>query len=475
MLPRRVTRILVCAALAVAFAPAQASGADAHLSRKIAKARGFAAGSGMTIGAPQSVPSSPLPSSPATRSLPAGAEDIFSVTLAAGDRLDVSVAGEAGTDFDVYVLWPEATTTIGGYAGSSFTTANPEVLQFDAPLSGTYYLDIYNASSEGTYTLTHATTSATNAAEISRYGGADRYAVAIGLSQGNFSAGSSKHVVLASGLKFADALSSTGLAGVLGCPVLLTNGTTVTPALLREIERLGATEVALVGGPASISEGVRAILTTEGYTVTRYSGRDRYAVARNVANAVRQLNPNMDGYAFLASGEVYADALSASPYAYHMGYPVLLTRRAALPVDTSRAIADNGISTVVVSGGPASVSPGIVAGLTSQGIATTRLGGANRYEVAVNVSNYAIQHHWGDPSYIGIASGQKFADALTGGSTTGHRGGVQQLTPGTTLGTNCASFVTAWGDLGLVDSAVIYGGTASVGPTTEGRLAVILK
>jgi putative cell wall-binding protein len=154
---------------------------------------------------------------------------------------------------------------------------------------------------------------------------------------------------------------------------------------------------------------------------------------------------------------------------------VLLTRAAILPADTSRALAENGIKTVYISGGPASVSPAVASQIAGRGIATTRIGGANRYEVAVNLANFAIQQHWGNPTYIGIASGEKFPDALTGGSITGHRGGVLQLTPGARLGTNCAAFVGTWGRLGLVDDCVIYGGPASVSSTTEGRLAGILK
>ena len=50
--------------------------------------------------------------------------------------------------------------------------------------------------------------------------------------------------------RFADALSATGLAGALDCPILLTGRDSLPDATAGALSRLGVTRVVVVGGKA---------------------------------------------------------------------------------------------------------------------------------------------------------------------------------------------------------------------------------
>ena len=86
---------------------------------------------------------------------------------------------------------------------------------------------------------------------VTRIGGADRYDTAARVSQDVFPEGS-ELVAVASGLSDADALS----AGMYGVPVLLTDPNKLPAATAKEIVRLGAKDVIIVGGTAAVSKAV---------------------------------------------------------------------------------------------------------------------------------------------------------------------------------------------------------------------------
>lgn len=72
---------------------------------------------------------------------------------------------------------------------------------------------------------------------------------------------SSEWVVLARNDDFADAMSATGLAGALECPIILTNRDGLTPAATAEIQRLGATHAYVIGGPGAMPGNFEAQLS----------------------------------------------------------------------------------------------------------------------------------------------------------------------------------------------------------------------
>lgn len=92
------------------------------------------------------------------------------------------------------------------------------------------------------------------AGEVSRIGGADRYATAADLSRASFSPGVPL-VFLATGLGFADALA----AAALGSPVLLARPNCVPASVVAEIERLNPGAIVVLGGTAAMSDDVRRL------------------------------------------------------------------------------------------------------------------------------------------------------------------------------------------------------------------------
>ncbi|WP_256840323.1 cell wall-binding repeat-containing protein [Ornithinimicrobium faecis] len=155
----------------------------------------------------------------------------------------------------------------------------------------------------------------------------------------------------------------------------------------------------------------------------RISGDDRYATAAAVAAEY----PDGADVVYVASGENYADALSARDEAgaeagpapsgdnlWNEGQdggnaaPVLLTKVDHVPAATKAALEDLAPSQIIVVGGADVVSEATYEELG----ATERLDGANRYETAA-----AIAERWpeGTPTVF-LASGENYPDALSGGA-----------------------------------------------------------
>ena len=105
------------------------------------------------------IPGTAVPASPVIGTLDETADvrDVFSVSLAEGDRLTVSLTGDVGTDFDVFLYAPDAVAPIDvaepvdGSAGEEY----PEEFSYVATSAGTYYLDAYAYTGSGAYTLTY--------------------------------------------------------------------------------------------------------------------------------------------------------------------------------------------------------------------------------------------------------------------------------------------------------------------------------
>ncbi|MBR7742119.1 cell wall-binding repeat-containing protein [Phycicoccus sp. BSK3Z-2] len=87
---------------------------------------------------------------------------------------------------------------------------------------------------------------------LQRASGADRYEAAVNLSKMVF--GTAEAVVVVSGKKFPDALSSAPLAGLARGTTLLSSGACVSAGTKAEASRVGPTYVMTVGGTASVSE-----------------------------------------------------------------------------------------------------------------------------------------------------------------------------------------------------------------------------
>lgn len=254
------------------------------------------------------------------------------------------------------------------------------------------------------------------APQLTRVAGPDRYAVAANVSRGTYPDGA-REVVVATGAVFPDALAGSAAGGRLGMPVLLTRADSIPASTRAELARLGAERIWVLGGEASVSEPVRAELdeyATAG-PATRLGGPDRYAVAAAVSN--RFYDSGVDAV-FIASGEVFADALSAAPAAARTEAPLLLVTAGGVPSSTGEELKRLAPQQIYVLGGRTTIPTSVITALRHYSAApVTRLGGRTRYDVARTVA----AEFW-TTADVFIASGETFPDGLTGGAAAGHRG-----------------------------------------------------
>ncbi|WP_440711145.1 cell wall-binding repeat-containing protein [Herbiconiux sp. YIM B11900] len=308
-----------------------------------------------------------------------------------------------------------------------------------------------------------------------RISGADRYLGAIAYSQAQFPGGTRSDsfpdfsvpvVYAADGGAFADALSAAADAAVHhGALLLLPAGRPPYQAPMEsvsEIGRLYPGDIVISGGEATVSREWSLLLADQASTnnqAERIRGADRYAVSRGLALSDAYPFPGAATTVFIATGTTFPDALAAVPAAASKQAPVLLVNGGADSLDapTLDALKRLGAASVVIVGGPASVSPGIQSQLQSlRPGAVTRIGGADRYEVAAAVAD----RYFPDSSEVFLATGATYSDALTGGVLAASRDAPLLLSR-----PDCVPAAT----LDLIDSPSVTAATLLGGPASLGR------
>jgi putative cell wall-binding protein/endo-1,4-beta-D-glucanase Y len=244
---------------------------------------------------------------------------------------------------------------------------------------------------------------------LQRIDGSDRFAVSAAISADAFEPGLPV-VYVASGEVFPDALSASAAAGARGAPVLLVRRTSVPDLVAAELRRLTSGRIVLLGGPNTVSSAVEAELRTYSPTVERVGGTDRFAVSAAVSRGAFAPGTRV---AYVASGEVFPDALSGSAAAGHDGGPVLLVRRDAVPAVIATELGRLAPERIVLLGGPNSVSP-TTADALADIAPVSRVEGADRFAVAAAVSARTFPSPGTTTVYV--ASGATFPDALSGGA-----------------------------------------------------------
>ena len=124
--------------------------------------------------------------------------------------------------------------------------------------------------------------------------------------------------------------------------------------------------------------------------VRPFAGRDRYETALRLAERFVHERGGLGSVStvILASGEALADGAVTAGLAGHLAAPVLLTRPNHLPDGVADFIEHHGISTVIVVGGPNSVSRQVLGELSAlkpePGV--RRIAGADRFATAAAVA-----------------------------------------------------------------------------------------
>lgn len=288
----------------------------------------------------------------------------------------------------------------------------------------TYYFKVTAIDGVGHESPASEIASATPSEGVVRLSGNDRYATAIQITSEAFDTADA--VVLASGADYADALGASGLAGALEAPVLLTEPGRLSAGVADEIERLGATRVVIVGGEKAVSAAVEDALDPA-LEVERLAGANRFETSAWIARAIAtELGDEFSGEAFVANGFGYADALAAAPVAYAASMPILLVAPDSTPDVIANVAEDVGIVSTYVLGGEAAVGDEVAEDMGAD--PDSRLGGANRYDTAAMIADFAYGTGLNDFRVVGVATGTGFADALAGGAAIGKQGGVLLFT-----------------------------------------------
>ena len=265
---------------------------------------------------------------------------------------------------------------------------------------------------------------------VERLFGDDRYATAIEVSQEAYADGEPDTVFIATGTSFADALSAAPAAAVAGGPLLLTPTNALPAAVAAELTRLNPTDVVIVGGTGAVSAAVEAAIEALAFNpeVERVFGDDRYLTSQAIADWAFTTAEN----AFIATGQDFPDALAAGPAAANLGGPVILVPGMAGSADAATlALLDElGVDDVFIAGGTGVVSQAIETQLDGiAGLTVTRLAGENRYETAVAINDASFT----TSSVAYLATGESFADALSGGAAAAAAGAPLYVSPSTCL------------------------------------------
>src|SRR5699024_2016842 len=110
--------------------------------------------------------------------------------------------------------------------------------------------------------------------------------------------------------------------------------------------------------------------------------------------------------AIVVSGWDFPDALSVASHSAKNGQPILLTHPDKLSEPTAEALEELGEKETTVIGGSLAIEDHVLEELPNP----EREKGSNRIE-----TNIAVQEHFGDDSdHLYVATGNDFADSLTG-------------------------------------------------------------
>ncbi|WP_370324490.1 cell wall-binding repeat-containing protein [Euzebya sp.] len=378
----------------------------------------------------------------------------------------------------------DALTELGGVSTAGFTASGSGTLAVatppDLPAGATYAVTTGGETTEVTVgedrrlrfdvllglvpTEVGIAQVATAPPAVDRLAGVDRYETAVTIARDGHPDGAAV-VVLARGDAFADGLAGAPVAASLDAPLLLTGRDAMPAVTVAELARLAPERVVVLGGQSAVADAALAGLP-DGVEVTRVAGPDRHATAAAAARAIGL----RDGTAVIASGETFADVLTASTLAARTGAPILLTGRDELPAPTAAALADLGVTRAVVVGGPAAVSDGVLEELTAGGFAPERVAGPTRYGTAAAVAAQLVADG-ASSATTWIATGADWPDALAAGAAVAAAGDVLLLTDPEAPAARSPEVVAALAEGGSpVARLRVLGGTAAVAETAVAAL-----
>lgn len=279
-----------------------------------------------------------------------------------------------------------------------------------------------------------------------------------------------KTVVLTTNAAYFDALSANALAGALHAPVLLTDINELPAQTRSELQRMQTKTVYICGGSLVVSQAVEDELNQMGIKVKRIFGE----MADDTANKIARTLPRISDTCFVTTSWGYADALSASSFAYAKQAPIFLTNYddGTLSSATLETIRSKGFKRVIIVGGTSVVSPEVEQTLSAWGIANIeRVAGETSYDTSLQLAQKLLSMGL-RANNMGIATGLDYLDALCGAALCGRYDSVIVLADDT----NSSAVETFMAQNRMaIKSYAIFGGNAAVGEDTERTIVDTLQ
>jgi putative cell wall-binding protein len=302
---------------------------------------------------------------------------------------------------------------------------------------------------------------------VKRIAGLDRIDTALEIAKANYPE-RIKDVILARSDTYPDALTGSVLAYKINAPILLVGKSDAEQEkvldYMKEHMDLGGT-VYILGGPGAVSNEMQEKVAARGFqNITRLGGADRYGTAVKIAE---QLDVLQGTPIFLAYGESFPDALSASSTAAINQTPILLVNK-EISSEVREMIAKIKPIRVYIVGLQGAVSTDIenevarIASLDQEDV--IRIGGTDRYETSIAIAEYFDLQG----ANACFATGSNFPDALSGSIYAANFNSPIILTD-----QKLSDRVKAYLRSKNLSGAVIFGGEGAVSQEIEQELAQI--
>ncbi|MCS5714674.1 cell wall-binding repeat-containing protein [Herbiconiux sp. CPCC 205716] len=214
----------------------------------------------------------------------------------------------------------------------------------------------------------------------------------------------------------------------------------------------GSAEPAPAGGPerdvTDVDEGAESDAERAG----RVSGTDRFETAVQLS---KSSFPGTAPVVVIATGESFADALSAGPAAVKVGGPLLLTYRDDLPATVTAEIKRVNPTQIIVVGGTAAVSMRVEQQLRSLAPYLDRYSGSDRYATSMTVARCAWSSRF-NPSVVMTETSEKgfrLCDRIFFGADTAYLA----------VGSNFPDALAAGAAAGRIAAPVLVGPTSNRG------------
>lgn len=207
-------------------------------------------------------------------------------------------------------------------------------------------------------------------------------------------------VILVNGDKsLSDGLSSSGLAGAINAPILLTKKNEIPKATSNRLDNKNLNvvkKVYIIGGYNTIESSVEKDIKRKGIEVERINGNNRIETSYNVAKKINEVSKVKD--VMLTNGFVgEADAMSIAPVTAKNKGAIILTDGKSIPFKIE------GLNVYAI-GGKSAINEDLVRETNA-----TRIGGNDRFETNKKV----IEKFYNESTDFYITKGYQLVDALT--------------------------------------------------------------